>query len=384
MKIIEVRNSSQIRDFLNIPLKIYKDNPNWIQPLDKDIEAVFDPQKNKLFQRGGQCVRWILQNNKGESIGRVATFINPKYKEAQPTGGIGFFEVIEDREAAFYLFNHCKNWLQERGMEAMDGPINFGERDRWWGLLIKGYHEPLYGMNYNPPYYVNFFEEYGFQIYFKQLCFGMPVERNFQPKFFERHKEISNLSNIHVENVQKKNLIKYAKDFTTVYNAAWAQHGGGKTMDERLAIKIFKTMKPVLDEDISWFAYEDNDPVAMWINLPDLNFYFKRLHGKFGLWQKIKFLWYKKTIPNNRFTGIVFGVVPKWQGKGMDSYLIVESSGRFVDQCSYTDYEMQWIGDFNPKMVNIGYNLGATITRELATYRYLFDRNKEFKRHPTL
>lgn len=381
MKVIEVTNSREIRQFLDLPKKIYRNYPNWIQPLDKDVEAVFNPKTNKAFKRG-KCKRWLLLNDENVCIGRVATFVNKKYKQEQPTGGIGFFEIIEDKEAAFFLLDFCKKWLQNEGMEAMDGPINFGERDQWWGLLTKGYHEPLYRMNYNPPYYVEFFEAYGFQVYFNQLCFGMKVELNFQDKFYERHQEISKNPNIRADHVKKNNLKKYARDFAYIYNKAWAQHGEGKTLDERVAIKLFQSMKPVLDENICWMVYDQDEPVACWINLPDLNFYFKRLNGKFSLFHKLKFLWLKRTLPCPKFTGIVFGVIPKWQKKGMDYYMIVESTKQFVPTTSYQDYEMQWIGDFNPKMLNVAKSLGAEVTRELATYRYLFDRNKEFKRHP--
>lgn len=383
MTIKEVGTPQDIRDFLDLPIRIYKGYTNWIQPLDKDIEAVFDPKKNKAFQHG-KCKRWLLFNTHNQVIGRVATFINHKYEKGKQVGGIGFFEVIEDQDAAFYLLDHCRSWLENEGMQAMDGPINFGERDRWWGLLIDGFHPPLYCMNYNPPYYVEYFEKYGFQVYFNQLCYGMKVSTNFQEKFFDRHKEISKNSNIHIKNITKNRLTQFARDFSIIYNAAWAQHGGGKSMSEDTAIKIFKAMKPVLDEQINWFAYEKEEPIACWINLPDLNHYFKHFRGKLGWIQKLYFLWLKWTKPNPKFNGIVFGVVPKWQGKGMDCYLIVESTSRFVPTTSYKEYEMQWIGDFNPKMIGVAENLGADITRKLATYRYLFDKNKTFKRHPII
>jgi len=383
MTIKEVVSSKDIQDFLVLPLKIYKDDPKWIRPLDKDIEDVFNPAKNKLFKTG-KCKRWLLLNHQNEVIGRVATFINKKYKQEIPTGGIGFFEITEDKKAAHFLLDHCKNWLQNEGMEAMDGPINFGERDRWWGLVTEGFYEPLYCMNYNPPYYVDFFESYGFQVYFNQLCFGMEVSNDFSGKYQQRHQELKKNSDLSVRHIEKNNLVKYAKDFAYVYNKAWAQHGEGKTMDERMAIKIFKTMKPVMDEKISCFVYEKEEAVACWINLPDLNFYFKRLNGKFSLFHKLKFLWLKKTIGCPRFVGIVFGIIPKWQGKGLDAYMILEAANYFLPITDYKYYEMQWIGDFNPKMVNIAQGLGAGVSRKLATYRYLFDREKEFKRHPNV
>jgi len=379
----EVVSSKDVKQFLELPLRIYKDDANWIRPLDKDIEAVFDKEKNKFFKQG-DCKRWLLLNEENVVIGRVAAFINKKYKQEQATGGIGFFECIEDQSAANFMFDFCRQWLQNQGMEAMDGPINFGERDRWWGLLVEGFDEPLYCMNYNRPYYKTLFENYGFQVYFNQECFGMKVIYEFEEKFYTRHEQLLQNKDLHAEPVLKNNLVKYAKDFTYVYNKAWASHGGGKAMDERQAIKIFKSMKPVMDEKLSWFVYNKEEPVACWINLPDLNQYFKHLNGKFGLLQKLRFLWLQKFGKCERFLGILFGVIPEWQGKGMDSYLILEGSKVICFQTKFKDYEMQWIGDFNPKMINVAYNLGATITRRLSTYRYLFDREKEFKRHPML
>src|SRR5690625_6462729 len=113
----------------------------------------------------------------------------------------------------------------------------------------------------------------------------MIINLHLQEKFYELHNENSQNQNIIIKNVKKRGLEKYAKDLAYIYNKAWAQHGDGKTMEERKAIKIFNSMKPVLDESINWFVYEKDEPVACWINLPDLNYYFKHLNGKFGLLQ---------------------------------------------------------------------------------------------------
>lgn len=141
-----------------------------------------------------------------------------------------------------------------------------------------------------------------------------------------------------------------------------------------------------MDETLIFFSYHKDDPIAIFINLPDLNQWFKSLNGKFGLLQKLYFLYLKSFKPNRKFNGIVFGVVPEFQGKGVDAYIIGQSALKLQrpDQ-KYTEYEMQWIGDFNPKMINIAENLGhVSRTRNLVTYRYLFDRMKEFRRHPML
>src|SRR5690625_2079833 len=91
MIVKKVSSKQDVRAFLDLPVKIYKNYPNWVRPLDKDIEAVFDENLNRAF-KNGICERWLLLSPKKEVIGRVATFVNKKYEQEQPTGGIGFFE----------------------------------------------------------------------------------------------------------------------------------------------------------------------------------------------------------------------------------------------------------------------------------------------------
>jgi GNAT superfamily N-acetyltransferase len=99
---------------------------------------------------------------------------------------------------------------------------------------------------------------------------------------------------------------------------------------------------------VVWFTYHE-DPIALFVNLPDLNQWFKHLNGQFDLLHKLKFLWVKRTKPCKKFTGLVFGVVPEFQGKGIDAFMIAEAAKWCKPRFAYTEYEMQWIGDFNPK-----------------------------------
>ena len=166
----EVTTSRDEREWLDLPKRIYKEYPQWICPLDDDIRKVFDKSRNELFA-DGEAIRWVALDRSGKAVGRIAAFYDKEhaYSYEQPTGGCGFFEAIDDQELAGILFDAARFWLKDRGMEAMDGPVNFGSRDSWWGLLVEGYEfEPLYGNPYNPPYYKTLFENYGFQNYFNQ------------------------------------------------------------------------------------------------------------------------------------------------------------------------------------------------------------------------
>jgi hypothetical protein len=384
MQLTEVTTAAVASDFIRVNVDLNRSNPNYIRPLDKDVEEVFNPGKNKSF-RHGECTRWVLYDGDGKFLGRIAAFVNRKYKnkgDEFAVGGIGFFDCINDQRAADMLFDVAKHWLMQRGVEAMDGPINFGERDRWWGLVTKGFQEPLYCMNYNPPYYKELFETYGFRLFFNQVCFGIDPKKKLSDKLHERHDHYATPDYKCIP-IDKKQLPRFANDFTQVYNKAWAGHGGLKELKKDQVLLMFKKMKPVMDERIIWFTYFKEQPIAMFINLPDLNQWFKYLDGKFDWWHKLKFLWIKKTKPCKKCTGLVFGIVPEFHGKGIDAYMIVESGKVIQWQTPYTEYEMQWIGDFNPKMMNVAASLGDTFqSRVLTTYRYLFDRTREFKRHP--
>ncbi len=386
MELIIVNDAMRAADFLAVHIALNKEVPGWIRPLDKDIEGVFDPEKNKAF-RHGECIRWIMKDAKGNLTGRIAAFVNKKYKNKGDTcsvGGIGFFDCIDDQAAANLLFDTAKAWLQERGMGAMDGPINFGERNNWWGLLTEGFHEPLYGMNFNPQYYIRLFEHYGFRLFFNQICYGMLVSERLQDKFYQRHAIISEDPAFKAVHIRKNQLEKFAEDFSIVYNKAWAKHAGGKDMPKAQALALFKQMKPLLDEKIAWFAYYNDEPIAIWLNLPDLNQYVKHMNGKMDLIGKLKFLWMKMTGSCKKMVGIIFGVIPEFQSKGVDAYLIVEGARLIQQSRIFVDYEMQWIGDFNPRMMNVAQSLGATPSRQLTTYRYIFDRNAPYERHPII
>lgn len=383
MKAVNVVSKEHEQLFLDFPSQIFRNDSQYIRPLDKDILEVFDRKRNKFF-RSGDCERFLFMNDQNETVGKIAVFINKKYKQKQLTGGFGFFDCINDQSTANFIFDYAQSYLKEKGMEAMDGPINFGERDKFWGLLIEGFSEPLYAMNYNPPYYKDLFENYGFQVYFNQLCFSRKIHDPVAENFLQMHARISQNKEISARRMKVKDLEKYANDFTEVYNKAWANHGEGKQISNAQTLKLFTTLKPVINEHISWFIYENEKPIAMWMNIPDLNQWFKYLNGKFGLWQKLKFLFVKQFTKNKKMVGLVFGIVPEWQKKGIDGYMIWEGTKHFRKTTNFEDYEMQWIGDFNPKMIKIAENLDTEVTRKLATYRYLFDRSKDFERQPFL
>lgn len=376
MNIIEVNSKKDKKDFIQIACSIYKNEKNWIRPLNKDINSVFDPKTNKAFRKG-DLKRWILKNN-NETIGRIAAFYSSKNdKEKLRVGGCGFFECIDNKEAAKMLFDTAKNWLEKNGYNSMDGPINFGERDKWWGCLVEGFDiDPNYLQNYGKAYYQKLFENYGFQLLFRQLTFLKKVRTPLSEKLSLKAERALRDPNYNFKTLEKRNIQKYIKDFTKIYNDAWSKYPGVSKLELSQAKLLFSQLKPILDEKILWFAYHNNDPVGFFISIPEMNQIFKHVNGKLDLFGKLKTFYHLKIKKScKKMVGLVFGIVPKHQGKGVDGALIMASRETIQEKLAYEDLELNWIPDFNKSMIRVAEQVQVKLGKIHHTYRYNFDRS---------
>jgi hypothetical protein len=384
MKIIRVTDRKTRKQFLDAARVIYKDDPVWVCPFDNEIEAIFDPAKNPYFKHG-EAERWILFDDTGNITGRIAAFIdkNLAFSYDQPTGGMGFFECINDKPSAFFLFDSAKEWLREKGMAAMDGPINFGETDKYWGLLVDGFTHPSFEVPYNHRYYQDLFEAYGFRTYYKMEGFHLDITKPLSERFLRIAEWVSAKPGYEFRHFTWKDQEKYTEDFAEVFNEAWASF---KTNFEPLKADYIRTVlkkaKAIIDEEFIWIAYFEGKPIAIYLMFPDLNMILKHLNGKLDLFSLIKFLYLRKRKVMTRAKGLLMGVIPKYQNHGIESAFILKVREVFARKPHYTEVEFSWVADFNPKMRKIFISVGSIPVKNYITYRYLFDRTKEFKRYP--
>lgn len=379
MLLKEVKDKRTRADFHQLPFEIYKNDPNWIPHIKQDIEKVFDPQKNKKF-KNGSAIRWVVYSPEGKCIGRIAAFEDGSNKEYR--SGCGFFECINEEQVAFLLFDTAKEWLEKKGMTRMDGPINFGENHQFWGLVTENFNEPpYYGQNYNPEYYVDFFKNYGFEVYYKQFIFYRDISQPLQDKFVERAQDLIDDPKFETRCLEMSKLEKFTEDFRIVYNEAWGKREKGfSEMSEAQSKAIMNSLKPILDPELVFFAYYDNKPIGMYVQLPEINQIFRHINGNLNLWGKLKFLYHKKKKTSNRCFALVFGIASDFQGQGVESLIFKHMADTVQAKGHYKDLVITWIGDFNPKMIKIVEDLGAKKMREMACMRYLFDRNAPFER----
>jgi hypothetical protein len=389
MQIIEVINKKDNRDFIDFPKTLYIDDPCWVCPLDAGIDSVFNPKRNPTFKHG-KAIRWVLKNSESKTIGRIAAFIdfNRSAANSQPTGGIGYFEVIKDRNAAFCLFDTVKEWLVSNGMSAMDGPINFGENDNNWGLLVEGFVQQAYGMPYNKEYYKEFFEEYGFKNYFEQYSYHRDVRDKddkmvlFPERIMKIAEWLVKRPGYSFHHFELKNKDKYVNDIVNIYNSTWSVFKDDFTpLDPQFLNESLEEAKSIIDEDIIWFAYHNDNPIAFFVLFPDLNQILKHLNGNMNIWTKIKFLYLKKVNTMTRMRAVVGGVHPAYQNSGVESAIFLKLYEALKIKPWYNEIELSWVGDYNPKMLAIYQALGAVKAKTHLTYRFMIDNNCKFIRY---
>jgi GNAT superfamily N-acetyltransferase len=389
MQIIEVKKAADKREFIRFPSELYRNDTNWISPLDEETENVFNPDKNHTFSHG-EATRWILKDNGSKTIGRVAAFIDYVRSKAnnQPTGGIGYFEVIENKDAAFMLFDAARGWLASKGMEAMDGPINFGENDNNWGLLVEGFMQQGFGMPYNKPCYQSFFEEYGFRKYFEQYSYHRIIRgpdkkiQEFPSRMVKIAEWLSRRPGYSFRHFELKNKMRYINDIVEIYNSAWSVFKEDFTpLESSFLEETIDKTKVFLDEELIWFAYYYDKPIAFFILYPDLNQIIKYFNGSINLWNKIRFQYFKITHKMTRMRAVAGGVHPSHQNSGIESAIFLQLYNVFKRKRWYRELELSWVGDFNPKMIAIYQALGASRAKMHVTYRYLINRDLTFKRY---
>ncbi len=373
MIIAEVIDKKTAKEFIDLPRNLYKNDPNFICPLDKDIKDLFDPRRNNFLSHG-ICKRWIATNPGGITVGRIAAFINYD-KNKNPDfiiGGIGFFESINDEKVAFELLDTAKLWLQQHNAKAMDGPVNLGENDKYWGLLVQGFLPPSMGMNYNPPYYQNMFEKYGFIKEYDQFTNVIYLDRPFPDRFNKIAEWIANKPEYTFMHFEKAKFEKFAADFQEIYNDAWSDFENFSPIKADTIKQSFRDMKSIVDEKIIWFTYHNNEPAAFVLALPNINQILKPLNGKVNLWGKLKFLWYKKTTTITRIRFIVMGCKKKYQNKGIESGMIRKLGIEVLPRNTIKEVELAWVGDFNKKMIALHEATGAQLEKIHRTYRCVF------------
>jgi len=382
MNIIPVHTKKEEKAFLDFPRKLYRNDPNYVVQFDREIRSAFDRKINPYFKHG-DAVRWIAVNEQGETVGRIAAFYDTDKDEADyvRSGGCGYFESINDQQVAYRLFDAAKEWLLKNGYEAMTGPINFGENDTNWGCLVQGFMPQGLGMTYNLPYYKDLFEGYGFRLYYRQLAFHLDLQKPFPERFWKIAEWINKRQGFTYKHYIPNQTARFVDDTVYIYNQAWSKLRKDYTpLNPDSLYDELRKVKMILDPEMIWYAYHEDEPIAFFMFLPDANQIFRHLNGKLHFINKLRFLYYKKRKTITRARGTVAGVIPKFQNSGVESGIFYKMRKVMDFKPQYKEFELSWVGDFNPKMISLYQNTGAVHAKTHHTYRYLFDQKRPYQR----
>lgn len=378
-KIIEIKKAKDWKLFHQVPQQIYRDHPHYIFPLENDIEDVFDPAVNKRFEHGEARCFVLLENGRG--VGRIAAFIDHEHNQTQPypVGGIGYFECIDREDYAIELFQKAEAFLKEKGMKAIDGPVNFGERDRFWGLLVKGFDKaPLYQENYHPPHYRQWFEDFGFRPYEQILTFR-GASRNIP---FERLAAIAKRAKerapIRIRPFRFNEIEDFAKDFSLVYNASFKHFPHFHPVNPKQVSKLMEQAKPIADPHIACLAYFNDQPAGFILLFPDINPLLRHAKGRLTPWSIVVFLIKKRLQKTYNAKGLGFGVHPEFQSKGIFAILVDHlCSPRNLRR--YPEMFLAGIRTQNHEIRSMYDKLNVEIDRVHVAYRKMLDDSLPFK-----
>lgn len=377
MNIIEVNSKSTWKQFHKVVRLVYKDDRSWIPHIETDIEAVFDPSKNVRYNNGESKV-WVAVNGKGTPVGRIAAFIDHETNKSASIkiGGIGFFDCIRDAELAKALFDTAQTYLEQFDIQAIDGPICFGERDKFYGLQTYGFDHKLFQENYNPTYYEAFFRDFGFAPFQQMLTFRfisreIPVE-----KFRKIGERVMARNPIELSYADPSNYMKTAEDICTIYNEAFADYEHYKPVGPEVIYKMIIDAKLIIDPKLVSIGYVNGEPAAVVAALPNIAPFTKPLNGKMSPLRLPLFLWKRWRTKRPDVKGILSGVRPKYQNKGVYACVLTNIMTPYhIDK--YNSGYMPSIAGNNDVMINTFTKFGAIVVREHIVHRKLLDSTLE-------
>ena len=360
--VVQVSRRKERDLFLKLPWRIYRGDPLWVPPLLVERRAFIDPRKNPFFQHAE--VSLFLAFKDSTPAGRIAAIVNHNHNafHKDKVGFFGLFECIEDWDVARCLFDAAGSCLRQRGMEVMRGPMSFSTNEEV-GLLVQGFDEsPMIMMPYNPPYYSELMERYGFRKEMDLLAFIRTAE-DMPEKLYRIADKTKEKGRFTLRKLRPEELQKQILRFKQVYESAWERNWGFVPMTQAEIDHMAKELKKILDPDLVFFAEIEEKVVGFSLALPDINQALKRINGRLLPLGIFKLLYYSRKIDQLRV--LLLGVAQGYRRMGIDAALYLETFKEGMRK-GYKRGEFSWILEANEAMIRPLERLGA---RHYKTYR---------------
>ena len=363
-----IQSPADLKDFINLPWTIYRDDPHWVPPLRSDLKKRLDKSQYPFFDHAE--AEFLIARCEGRVVGRIAAIKNDAHIDfhEEQVGFFGFFESIDDPEVAATLFSHAAQWLRERKLEVMRGPVNYSTNDDC-GLLVEGFDSPpVILMSYNPPYYPNLIEDFGFEKAKDLLAYEITDDVQVPERLERTVQWIKKRKKITIRPLVKKQIHQEILRVKEIYNAAWEKNWGFIPMTDREIDYMAQELIQIIDPDLLLFAEIEEEPVAFILALPDFYVALKHVNGRLFPFGLLKLLWYKRKIDTARV--LTFGIKEKYRQQGIDALMYYEVYKIGVAK-GYRRGEMSWILEDNILMNRAAANMGATLYKRYRIYDYM-------------
>jgi len=368
MKIIPVETKQDLTNFIKFPWKVYENDNYWVPPLISEMKTILDENKNPFWKHSEKQLFLAVGNNGSKILGRIAGVIDRNFIRFQneKTGFFSFFECINDFEIAESLFEKVEEWLIKKGMKKMLGPTAPSTNDEM-GFLFEGFDSsPVLMMPYNPRYYVEFAEKYGLKKA-KDLYAYFMDEKSAPRERLERLTRVVCEKNpdLVVRPVDLKRYETEVKHIREIYNNAWEKNWGFVPWTEEEFYAQCERLKSLIVPELVLLAFIKDKPVGMLIAVPDYNFVLKRLNGKLGPVEIIKFLFLRKKIDMVRV--MIMGVIKEYRNRGIEAVMykkVIENGVKL----GYKKGEFSWILEDNIMMCRAAEMLGGRVYKKYRVY----------------
>ena len=359
-----VTTDGERKKFVEFQYTHYQNDEFFVPPLRMDQKKLINTNKNP-FYNDAEIALFIAEHD-GKMAGRIAAVVDHRYNKhhGSKTGHFAFFECIDHQPTANLMFRVAEDWLRDKGMEDVLGPTNPGMMDVV-GFLVDGFDkEPYIMMPYTKPYYERLAKEAGYEPEMDLLAFIVTTE-SVDIERGERAKEIvrRRLPGLEIRPVNLKKIKSEVEIVRGIYNETWKTNWGFLPLTFEEFAATAEEFKLILDPDFAHIAELDGEPVAFSIGIPDLNMLFKTMGGNLLPFGIFKLLFGKKKI--TRFRTALMGVLPEYQGKGIDALLHHAAITKAIPR-GYTESELSWVLGNNPEMIRTAEKIGGRLDK---TYR---------------
>ena len=351
--------------FINLPWRIYRDDPLWVPPLVADVRAALGPRHP--FHDHADTALFLAWHD-GQPVGRVAAIINRAHNDFHEDrlGFFGLFESTDDQAVADALLGAAEAWLRERGMTGVQGPVNLSTNEELAspGVLVHGHeHPPVVMMGHTPPYYAALLERAGYAGAKDLLCYWVDGRQGAPDRFVRGMERARRASNLTIRSLDMKRFAAEVQSVQDIYNSAWERNWGFIPMTPAEIGYMAKHLKPVIYPQLCAMAVHEGEPIAFALALPDYNQALRHVNGRLLPFGLLKLLWYRRRI--NAVRVITLGVKPEHRGKGIDGMLIAHILGE-AQKLNMAQGECSWILEDNSAMRRGIERVGGTVYK---TYR---------------